>query len=254
MSEELELIYGLHSIKEAINNPRRSNKKVYATEEGLSALKKGFQTKENYEVEIVSTHMVQEIAKKYFIDNKLEYQRAPSQVILFSSPFETYEVDWLYNRVIDTNNQKILCLDQITDVHNGAAIMRSASFFGIDIIVIPSRKSFGFTPTFYRIASGATESLNIVHINNLGKTLTKLKGLNTFCVGLSEHADNPLERSTLEKHDGSKCLVLGKEETGISNAVMRVLDHQLSLESQGEIKSLNVSVAAAVSMQKCFGI
>lgn len=254
MNEELELIYGLHSIREAIENPKRTRKTLHATEEGLAAFRKGFQTKEIFEIEIVSTHMIQEIAKKYFLDHDLEYQRAPSQIILFASPFETYEADWLYNRVIDTNNQKILCLDQITDVHNGAAIMRSASFFGINIVVIPSRKSFGFTPTFYRIASGATETLSIVHINNLGKTLTKLKSLNTFCVGLSEHAQNPLERSTLEGHDGSKCLVLGKEETGISNAVMRVLDHQLSLTSQGDIKSLNVSVAAAVSMQKCFGI
>lgn len=254
MSDDLELIYGLHSIRDAISNPHRSYKKIFATEEGRDNLFKGFNTLFDVEIELVSSHLLQETAKKYFIDNKLEYQRAPSQVILLASPLETFDANWLYNRVIDTNDQKILCLDQITDVHNGAAIMRSASFYGIDIVVIPSRKSFGFTPTFYRIASGATETLSIVHISNLGKTLTKLKSLNTFCIGLSEHAEAPLERSMLESHDGSKCLVLGKEETGISNAVMRVLDHKLSLESQGDIKSLNVSVAAAVSLQKCFGI
>src|SRR5690606_24723118 len=144
--------------------------------------------------------------------------------------------------------QRILCLDQISDVHNGAAILRTASFYGIDTVVLPGKKSFGESATYFRIASGAHEFLNLVKVNNLGKNLTKLKELGTLTRGLSEHADQELEAAMVRRHAGSVALVLGKEETGISNAVMRVLDHTMSIKSQGSIQSLNVSVAAAVSM------
>jgi 23S rRNA (guanosine2251-2'-O)-methyltransferase len=50
------------------------------------------------------------------------------------------------------------------------------------------------------------------------------------------------------------CLLLGAEETGLSHAVARLVQKNLSLTSQGSIKSLNVSSAAAIAMEKCFGI
>jgi 23S rRNA (guanosine2251-2'-O)-methyltransferase len=60
-------------------------------------------------------------------------------------------------------------------------------------------------------------------------------------------------RMNLSRTLETLCLVLGKEETGISNAVLRLIDHKLSLTPKGDIKSLNVSVAASIAMEKSFG-
>jgi 23S rRNA (guanosine2251-2'-O)-methyltransferase len=70
-------------------------------------------------------------------------------------------------------------------------------------------------------------------------------------LALSEHAKGSLED---ELHSNAKgiCLVLGKEDVGISNAVLRVIPHHISLESMGDTQSLNVSIAAAITMERCF--
>ena len=66
--------------------------------------------------------------------------------------------------------------------------------------------------------------------------------------------DSPLTPQVLEEAKLGVCLVLGKEETGISHSVLRNIKHQLALIPAGKTRSLNVSVAAAISMEKCFPI
>ncbi|MBG60083.1 MAG: hypothetical protein CME67_04265 [Halobacteriovoraceae bacterium] len=246
-----DLIIGLHSICAALKNPSRQVIRLLLTEDGKEELRKRFDLRK-VDFELVSTHKLQEEAKKLFQNKGLEYQRVPSGALLCAESLPEYEVRELYD-LAKKGNLKILCLDQITDVHNGAAILRTASFYGIDVVILPGKKSFGTTPTYFRIASGAHEYLKLVMVGNLSKTLTKLKELNTHVIGLSEHAEESLDLGAIPSNK-NLALVLGKEETGISNAVMRVLDEKLSIQSQGSIKSLNVSVAAAISMEKCFGI
>src|SRR5690606_2934985 len=119
-------------------------------------------------------------------------------------------------------------LDQITDVHNGAAIMRTASFYGVTGILVPSEKSFGLTPSFYRIASGATEYLNIIRVNSLSRAVGQLNEAGFLTVGLSEHSSENLNEKDL-RAESKICLLLGAEETGLSNAVMRLVQKNLSI-------------------------
>lgn len=252
---EFDLIVGTHSIAEAIKNPKRFDKYLVLTEEGLDELKKktGL-TKldlQKVKTEMVASHKLQEEAKVHYRKLDLEYQRVPSQCFLIASPLELKEVNWLYEQAVTRDQFRILVLDQISDVNNAAAIMRTASFYGIDAIVMPGKKSFGMTPSFFRIASGATEFIEVVPVNNLAKTISKLIEIGVDVIALSEHAS---ENFAIETNHKKHCLVLGKEDTGISNAVLRVIPKRMSLSSQGNIKSLNVSVAASVAMEKCFGI
>ena len=91
-----------------------------------------------------------------------------------------------------------------------------------------------------------------MEISKLSRAISKLNELECLTIALSEHASDDLDQA-IDKNSGKAIvLVLGKEDTGISHAVMRVCQHKLSLESQGEIKSLNVSIASALAMQKCF--
>jgi 23S rRNA (guanosine2251-2'-O)-methyltransferase len=242
---------GVHSIVAALENPARKAYKLVATEDALDNLKKLFNI-DGIKFEMVSSHKVQEEAKKYFRDLDLEYQRVPSGIFLICSELEIHDVSFLYKEIETKSSLKILCLDQISDVHNAAAILRTASFYGVDYVIVPDKKSFGLTPSFFRIASGAAEFVPLIGVNKLTKTITKLKNENFMCLALSEHADGDLSKKEISNFPKGLCLILGKEDVGISNAVLRLVDYKISLDSMGGIKSLNVAAAAAITMEKCF--
>lgn len=249
---EFDLIFGLHSIAAALKNPSRSHIKLVATDEGLSELQKKHRiVPKNYNVktDILSSHALQEQAKKLCAHLDLEFTRVPSGIYLQTSPIETYTIQ----DFLKEPKARLLALDQITDVHNGAAILRSACFYGITAVLIPSEKSFGLTPSFYRIASGAVEYVKLIRVNSLSRAVGQLNEAGYLTVGLSEHSSENLSQSDLRAQN-KICLLLGAEETGLSNAVARLVQKNMSLPSQGEIKSLNVSSAAAIAMEKCFGI
>ena len=252
MELDFELIFGLHSIAAALKNTMRVHQRLVATDEGLMEL----QRKHNInpkslgvKIELLSSHELQETGKRICAEMDVEFFRVPSQILLQTSPLQTYTIQEFLKRP----QSKLLALDQITDVHNGAAILRSACFYGVNGVLVPSSKSFGLTPSFYRIASGATEYVNLIRVSSLSKAVGQLNEAGYLTVGLSEHSSENLTQSDLRSQK-KICLLLGAEETGLSNAVSRLVQKNMSLPSQGEIKSLNVASAAAIAMEKCFGI
>lgn len=251
--EEFNLVIGIHSIVAALKNSNRRIIKLVLTEDAKTEISKLINLSD-IPIEMYASHKVQEEAKKYFKQLDLEYHRVPSGAFLLASPLERLAVSDLYKKVEEKNNLRVLCLDQITDVHNAAAILRTASFYNLDYVVIPDKKSFGLTPSFFRIASGAAEYVPLVETGKLVRTVTKLKELGVICVALSEHAKGNFTDFIRGKETNNFCLILGREDVGISNAVLRVTDFHMSLPTQGDIQSLNVSIAGAIAMEKCFGL
>ena len=249
--ENFNLIIGIHSIICALKNPERTIHRIVGTEDALDEIRKSVNLT-NISTDMFASHKVQEEAKKYFRDLDLEYHRVPSGVFLIASELPILDISELYSAIRSPKKLKILCLDQITDVHNAAAIVRTANFYGVDYIIAPGKRSFGLTPSFFRIASGAAEYIKIVGVAKLPKTIAKLKELGVECLALSEHAKGKLSHD-LVNSEANICLILGREDVGISNAVLRLVDNHIALESMGETKSLNVSIAAAVTLEKCFG-
>jgi 23S rRNA (guanosine2251-2'-O)-methyltransferase len=249
-----DMIVGIHSIAEALKNYEREIFEIVATDEGLEELKKRGGLKRDEipmdKVRIMEGHALQEEAKMIYRDMDMEFQRVPSGVYMLVSPINIYEPTWIYTQLESRIPIKILVLDQVTDAHNGAAIMRTAAFYGVDAILISARGSFGLGPGFSRIASGATEHVKIVRCSALPKTITKIKDLGAICIGLSEHATGDLGIVDTKK---PICLILGAEDVGMSHAVSRVVETTISFKPAGKIKSLNVSVAAAIAMEKIFG-
>lgn len=248
---DFDLIFGLHSIAAALGNRVRIHQKLVATDEGLQELQKKHRINARslgVPVEVVSSHQLQEKGKKLCAELGVEFFRVPSGIYLQTSPLETYALQ----DFIKAPNLRLLALDQITDVHNGAAILRTAAFYGLSGVLIPSEKSFGLTPSFYRIASGATEYVPLIRVSSLSRAVGQLNEAGILTVGLSEHATENLIPEDLRLQNRI-CLLLGAEETGLSHAVGRLVQKTFSLPAQGEIQSLNVSSAAAIAMEKCFG-
>ena len=246
---EFDLIVGMHSIVAALKNPDRRHYKLVGDEDSLSEIKK-LTDLSDIKIEQYSSHKVQEEAKVLFKAQGREYHRVPGNCFLQTSSLGILSPNEFYSQV--KSETRILALDQISDVHNAGAILRTAAFFNIDFVLVPPKNSFGLTSSFYRIASGATEYVKLVEISKLSRAISKLNELGCLTIALSEHASDDLDQAIDKSSDKAIALVLGKEDSGISNAVMRVCQHKLSLESQGEIKSLNVSIASALAMQKCF--
>lgn len=249
---EKDLIVGVHSIAHAVKNPSRRVYEIVATEEGVEKLEKmgGLSREEiaKLPVKLVAPHKLQELAKASYEQLGFQYTRVPSGVYLVTEPIEIENPNWIFDQIDSGRFIKILCLDGVTDVHNAGAIMRTAAFYDVDCVVIASKNNFGLGPSVARIASGALEYIKVVKCSSLPKFISALKKRGVQPIGLTEHTDD----ETLEMPSGTRCLILGAEDRGLSNATVRLLDKKIKLSPQGKIQSLNVSVAAAIAMERVF--
>jgi 23S rRNA (guanosine2251-2'-O)-methyltransferase len=138
-----------------------------------------------------------------------------------------------------------LALDQLQDPHNVGAIFRTAAFFGVRGIVLTRDRSAPLSATVYDVAAGGLEYVPFAVETNLSRALSQAKEAGLWILGASEHAeqdvaDVPRDRPWL--------LVLGNEERGLRRLTIDRCDSVCRLAPRGEIRSLNVSVAAAVLM------
>lgn len=254
--DNFEIVIGLHSIAMALKNPAREILEICATKEGMADLrKKGDLSEEYLNKKIINQVSGQDFlraAQQDYAQIGAKYQRIPSQVYLKVSPATIYDFAEIYKILEEKKSIKIICLDQVTDVHNAAAIIRTAAFYGADVLLVAQKGDFNVSPFFARTASGALECVKIVKCNSLPKVLSKLDGLNIRCIGFSEHEKNERSEAIESTAFAGTCLVMGPEDKGLSFAIMRVLKEMVAFKAKGEIHSLNVSVAAAIAMEKYF--
>ena len=139
----------------------------------------------------------------------------------------------------------LLVLDGITDPHNLGACLRSADAAGVDAVIIPKDKSVGLTPTVSHVASGAAESVNLVTVTNLSRTLKALQAQNIWLVGTDDEAEVELFQQDL---NGNLALVMGSEGVGLRRLTRECCDFLVSIPMAGAVSSLNVSVATGIAL------
>ncbi|MBQ2508257.1 MAG: 23S rRNA (guanosine(2251)-2'-O)-methyltransferase RlmB [Bacteroidales bacterium] len=139
----------------------------------------------------------------------------------------------------------ILLLDHVTDVRNMGAIVRTAECAGVDAVVVPDHGSAQLNEDAIKTSSGALLRVPICREQNLKTVVNfaKQSGLQVVAAtekGSKNYLDVDFKQPTL--------LVMGSEETGISNEVMKLCDVRAKLPIRGEVQSLNVGVAAGIFM------
>ena len=136
----------------------------------------------------------------------------------------------------------ILLLDNIEDPHNLGAIIRTANLAGAHGVIIPKNRAVGLTATVARTSAGALHYTPVAKVTNLARTIDDLKkqGMWFVCADMGGTQMYDLDLK------GPMGLVIGNEGDGVSKLVREKCDFIVSIPMQGDIDSLNASVAAGV--------
>lgn len=223
------ILYGWHTVTMALANPQRQIRKLTLTENAAKRL-----ADEN-----IATRVAPEIVRPQEIDRLLSPDAVHQGLLA--------EADALPSPDIETLEQEgmVLVLDQITDPHNVGAILRSAAAFAVKAIVTTARHSPEATGVLAKAASGALELVPMVTVQNLARALTALNERGFQTVGLDSEGSEDLSNVTLRE---PLALVLGAEGKGLRQLTRETCSVVARLDMPGEIKSLNVSNAAVLSL------
>jgi 23S rRNA (guanosine2251-2'-O)-methyltransferase len=133
--------------------------------------------------------------------------------------------------------------DEVVYEHNLGAILRSCLGFGVDALVLPTRRGAGVGPVVQRVAMGAAEVVPVVN-EGLSSALKPIRDAGIRVIG-ADAGGAPVGSVDLR---GPLALVLGGEGKGLSDTLRKRCDVVVSIPLAGALESLNVSVAGAVLM------
>jgi len=222
-------LYGLHTVRAALDNPRRSKRQLVATPNGLMRLK------ESGEIGKVS---VKETTPKE-LDRLLGGEAVHQGVALEVDPVNRFGLDDIDPLTL------VVVLDQVTDPHNVGAILRTACAFGADAVITTARYAPRETGVMAKSASGALDLVPLIEVRNLGDALEKLKQRGLLVLGFDSEAEAPLKPRTDNR---PMAIVVGSEGKGLREKTRGLCDEMVRLEMPGPIKSLNVSNATAIAL------
>lgn len=230
-----DYIFGIRAVIEAIHSGKTIDKIL---------VRKGLQGE-----------LFQEL-NELIASNHLHYQLVPEEklnritrknhqgVIAFISPVSFFDFEEMVTRVFEQGETPFfLFLDQLTDVRNFGAIVRSAECAGVHAIVIPEKGSAQINADAVKTSAGALHYVPVCKVKNAQKTLTTLKQS-----GLKVYAASEKGKKAYFSADYKvPCvLVMGSEESGISTELLALADEMINIPLMGKIASLNVSVATGI--------
>ncbi|MBE6339178.1 MAG: 23S rRNA (guanosine(2251)-2'-O)-methyltransferase RlmB [Bacteroidales bacterium] len=137
----------------------------------------------------------------------------------------------------------VLVLDGITDVRNLGAIARSAHCAGVDAIIVPTKGSAPINGESVKTSAGALHHIPICMTNNSYFAVKFLKDNGMRIVGATEHGADDYYKVDFRK---AIVIIMGSEDKGISNQLLKLCDAKAKIPMVGNIESLNVSVAAGI--------
>jgi 23S rRNA (guanosine2251-2'-O)-methyltransferase len=222
-------LYGIHTVRAALDNPRRVKKTLLATPNALARLQ---ETGPLGKVAVTETSPRE-------LDRLLGSEAVHQGAALEVEPVDRFGLNDI------AAPRLIVVLDQVTDPHNVGAILRTACAFGADAVLTTARYAPRETGVMAKAASGALDLVPLIEVRNLGDALEALKGRGMRVLGFDSEADTALKP---RENSGPLAIVLGAEGKGLRAKTRGLCDEMVKLEMPGPIKSLNVSNAAAIAL------
>ena len=130
----------------------------------------------------------------------------------------------------------LLILDGVTDPHNLGACLRNADAAGVQAIIVPKDKAARITATVRKVAVGAAETVPLVQVTNLARTMKQLQQMGVWIIGTAGETDTCLYDVKL---DGPMALVMGAEGKGMRRLTREHCDQLVKLPMAGTVSSSN---------------
>lgn len=229
-SDGLIRLYGLHTVRAALDNPKRKIRRMLVTRNALERL--GIP-------DIGALPFAASIVDPKDIDKITGSEAVHQGALIEAEPLRPKPLSALGDTSL------ILVLDQVTDPHNVGAIIRSAVAFGAGALITTQRHSAHESGVLAKSASGALEHIDLIEVKNLADALGQLHEAGFQTIGLDSDGQAELEKS----FEGERiALVLGAEGKGLRQKSRETVTTLARLDMPGAIRSLNVSNAAAVAL------
>ena len=238
MTKTAFLIAGKHAVTEALKNPNRKVLKVFLTEDSKKTL-----NKENQNLQLLKNTKLLYKTKKE-LDRLCSNEQISHQGLVAEIEHkEEIELKDFLKEIENKKNIRLVVLEDVTDPRNIGSIIRSASSFNIDGIIVKERSFPSESKAMYKSASGCIEHINIFKVSNINTTLKYLQTKNFWVCGF----DNKAEKD-FTKHDwtGNNVLLFGSEGYGLKFQTSKNSDFLLKININKKVESLNISNSAAL--------
>jgi 23S rRNA (guanosine2251-2'-O)-methyltransferase len=233
-------IWGKHALELALQSPWTQVHDIKIETKDFDSISKWAQSKSNGKRLNLKSVSSGEIAKSIKTD---QHQNVIARVTL--RMFETIK-EWSEAQT----NTKIpwlgLALDEVQDPQNVGTLIRAATFFGANFILMTKDRSAALTGVVAKASSGGLFALPIIRATNLSRELQEAVALNFWRIGLDADAEKDL--SLIKVNPSNVMLILGNEGEGLRQLTRKNCDEIAKLHRIGPMESLNVAVAGAVSL------
>lgn len=243
MTRQDESLVGLHAVESAVRQRPQQIRQLLLQQQrqdqryqALLALAR--------EQRVAVTLLEHRAFHRKLADLGLTEQRHQGVIALLQAIDPVSEAD-LFTLIAQSERPLLLILEGVTDPHNLGACLRTADAAGVLAVIIPKHRAAGLTATVAKVASGAAESVPLVSVTNLARTLRALQEAGIWLVGTTGEATDSLYDADLR---GPVALIMGAEDRGIRRLTREHCDQLVQLPMQGQVSSLNVSVAAGVCL------
>ena len=232
------LIVGKHAVTEALKNPNRKVLKIFLTENSKKKL-----NKDNQNLELLKNINLFYKTKKELDRLCSKDQISHQGLIAEIEHFEAKNLKDYINSIEKKKNITLVALEEVTDPRNIGSIIRSATSFNIDGIIIKERIFPSESKLLYKSASGCTELINIFEVSNVNTALKYLKSKNFWISGFDIKS-----KKDFTQHDwtGNNVLLFGSEGYGLNYQTKKNSDFLFRVNINKKVESLNISNTASV--------
>jgi len=234
---------------------RETNQHVYGIRAVMEAIDGGKEIESLFIQRGLSGPLLQEL-KQLLRQHDIGYQQVPVEklsrmtrknhqgVIAVISPITYQRVEDVVPLIYERGEVPLLLiLDGITDVRNLGAIARTAECVGAHAIIVPKKGSAEINPDAIKTSAGALFKINVCREDNLSRTVRFLQESGIQVVACTEKTENSIYEFD---YSGPTAFILGSEERGIADDLIRISDQLARIPMTGTIASLNVSVSGGV--------
>ena len=138
----------------------------------------------------------------------------------------------------------LIVLDGVTDPHNLGACLRNADVLGAHAVIVPKDRAAGVNATVAKAASGAADTIPVITVTNLARTLRDLKARGVWILGADAGGESMFDADVT----GPVAWVLGAEGSGLRRLTRESCDRIVGIPLSGVVGSLNVSVACGICL------